>query len=67
MSSLASTGLVRKSTAPPFIAWTLSRTSTKPVMKTIDRSRSVAVSASCKSSPVRPGIRTSSSRQHGPS
>jgi len=37
------------------------------VMKTIDRRCPAARSASCRSSPVNPGMRTSRTRQHGPS
>src|SRR5712692_9411575 len=48
------------------MAWTLLGTSTCPVRKTMDIRRSPATSLSCNSSPVRPGILTSSTRQHGP-
>jgi len=48
------------------VALTLVETSPWPVMKTMDIRRPAPASASCKSSPVRPGIRTSSTRQHGP-
>src|SRR5216683_1771626 len=66
MRSLASTGLVSRSTAPPFMAWTLFGTSTWPVTKTMDIRRPPATNLSCKLSPDRPGIFTSSSKQHGP-
>ena len=60
-----STGLVRKSTAPAFIARTLEATSACPVRKTTGSATPWRRSASCRSRPEGPGIRTSSSRQPG--
>src|SRR6266446_6607026 len=64
-STSSSNGLVKNSTAPAFIAWTVIGTSPCPVMKMIGMSvRSDAISF-CNSSPLRSGSETSSTRQLG--
>ena len=65
--SASSNGLVRKSIAPAFIARTAAGIWPWPLMKTIGRSRALAARASCTSSPLRPGILRSRTRQPGPS
>ncbi len=57
------TGLVRKSTAPAFIARTLVSTSPRPVRKTIGRDSAARPRTACSSTPFMPGRATSSSRQ----
>src|SRR6185295_11646421 len=61
------TGLVRKSTAPVFIARTLIGISPWPERNTIGTVSPDLANASCRSSPLRPGIRTSSITQPGQS
>src|SRR6266446_5760916 len=61
----SSKGLVRNSTAPAFMAWTVIGTSPCPVMKMIGMSvRSDAMSF-CNSRPFRSGRETSSTKQFG--
>src|SRR5204863_78909 len=62
-----SKGFVRKSTAPAFMARTAIGMSPWPVMKMTGRGRPRAASASWRSKPLCSGIRTSSTRQLGPS
>ena len=59
------TGLVRKSTAPRFIACTLMGMSPWPVRKTIGGSWPLAIRACWSSRPFSPGMATSSTRQPG--
>src|SRR6266852_1471548 len=64
-STSSSNGLVKNSTAPAFIAWTVIGTSPCPVMKMIGMSvRSDAISF-CNSSPLRSGREISSTKQLG--
>jgi hypothetical protein len=58
-----STGLVRKSTAPAFMAFTLAAMSAFPLRNTTGQG-SLELASSCwSSSPFRPGIERSSTRQ----
>src|SRR5689334_2222260 len=60
-------GFVRNSTAPAFIARTDIGISPWPVRKMIGTGASASARARCKSRPLRPGSRTSSTRQPGAS
>ena len=62
-SSVSLTGFGRKSTAPAFIASTLIGILPWPVMKTIGTLRFKICNSRCRSMPVSPGMRTSSTRQ----
>src|SRR5262249_24721303 len=61
----SSNGLVKNSRAPDFIARTDIGMSPYPVRKMIGICTSALASSSCKSSPLRPGSLTSSTRQLG--
>ena len=58
-------GFVKNSTAPAFMAWTVMGTSPWPVMKMIGMSVRSSATILCRSSPLRPGRETSSTRQFG--
>src|SRR5437870_1794409 len=60
-------GLVKNSTAPAFIAWTDIGMSPWPVTKTIGIAMPALANSCCKSRPLKPGIRTSSTKHDGPS
>ena len=64
---LSRKGLVRNSTAPAFMARTLIGMSPWPVMKMMGISMPASTIRFCRSSPLRPGSRTSSTRQPGTS
>src|SRR5438552_1115195 len=64
--SLLANGLIRKSTAPAFMAVTLIATSPWPVMKTIGIRCRACASVVWRSIPVTPGMRTSRTTQQGP-
>src|SRR5262245_45581299 len=66
MSSRGRTGLVRNSVAPAFIARTVVGMSPCPVRKTIGISTPRSAISRCRSRPLPPGMRTSSTRQAGP-
>src|SRR5208337_1833839 len=65
--SWSSNGFVRNSTAPAFIARTDVGTSPWPVTNTMGISSSSSAILSCRSRPLRPGSRTSNTRQLGAS
>ena len=64
-STSSPNGLVKNSTAPAFMAWTVMGTSPWPVMKMIGMSVRSAATRFCSSRPLRPGRVTSSTRQLG--